>query len=105
MGLNRRRLNRKVIELNVREAREQLEDIEARMGERAALPEEHLQVMLEHAYHHLNVAWHARRVTMARYRHLTGRDFNAWSKFPRDLEVLQVPAGWTPKRKRQRAAR
>jgi hypothetical protein len=87
------RLNRKLILYNVSEAREELERIEALAKGDEKLVEEHLAVMFEHAYHHLNCAWNARRVPMSRYRHLTNEDFNAWGQFPTDLELPTLAEG------------
>jgi hypothetical protein len=84
------RLNRKLILHNVSEAREELERIEALVSKGGELSEARLSVMFEHAYHHLNVAWNARRVPMKRYSHLTHADFNAWGQFPTDLELLTI---------------
>jgi hypothetical protein len=49
-----------------------------------------LQIGLEHAYFHLNVAWHARRVPMSRYASMTGGDFNKWGRFPKDVELPRL---------------
>lgn len=81
------RLNWTVVRSNVREAREQLEGIEALLSEgtRPSLGE--LQVMLEHAYHHLNIAWNARFVGSREYRQLTNQQFKDWGSFPQDLDL------------------
>ena len=76
------RLNWRIIEVNIAEARQQIEEIEQLISGRNHPAEGELQVMLEHAYHHLNVAWNARRASLAQYRHMTDRNFNTWSRFP-----------------------
>jgi hypothetical protein len=81
-----RRLNRDVILSNVSEAREELEQIEALVRGGGELTEGELSVMFGHAYHHLNFAWNARRVADGEYRDLTAEDFNAWGRFPTDIE-------------------
>lgn len=73
-------MNRKIIESNIKEAREQIEEIEKRLY--ANLTEGELLVMLQHAYHHLNFAWNARRVSNSRYAKLSEKEFNEWSKYP-----------------------
>jgi hypothetical protein len=57
------------------------------------MSEGQLLVGLSHAYHHLNFAWHVRRLPTARYKNLTDRDFNRWSKVPRDVDIARVEAG------------
>lgn len=84
------RLNRKLIAHNVADARERLESLERRL-EDGTLREGHLQVMLEHAYHHMNVAWNARHAPIGRYRRMSDRDFNTWGRFPRNIELPKLP--------------
>jgi len=73
-------MNRQVIESNIKEAREQLEEIEQRLSDK--LTEGELLVMLQHAYHHLNFAWNARKVSNSRYDKMSEKEFNEWSKYP-----------------------
>lgn len=82
-----RRLNRRVILSNVSEAREELERIEALVRGGGKLSEGELSLMFEHAYHHLNYAWNARRTSDGQHRNLKDEDFNAWGRFPTDLEL------------------
>ncbi|HEX8738263.1 MAG TPA: hypothetical protein VF721_23210 [Pyrinomonadaceae bacterium] len=83
------RLNRKNILYNISEAREQLEEIE-KLFEEKNLSEIELQIKLEHAYHHLNVAWNTRYSTSKRYTKMSDEDFNEWSKFPAEIEAYKV---------------
>jgi len=46
--------------------------------------------MLEHVYHHLNFAWHVRRVSTKRYSRLTDEEFNQWSRYPKELEEGKI---------------
>jgi hypothetical protein len=73
-------MNRQIIESNIEEAREQLEEIEKQLS--AGLNEGELLVMLQHAYHHLNFAWNARKVSNSRYAKLSEEEFNEWGKYP-----------------------
>ncbi len=84
------RLSWEIILYNIAEAREQLEQIEerAKNGEKPA--EDELQIMLEHAYHHLNFAWNIRHVSTKRYSQLSDDEFNEWSKFPKQIEVSKI---------------
>lgn len=75
-------MNRQIIESNIREAREQLEKIEKSVAAGKRLSEGELFVMLQHAYHHLNFAWNARKVSNSRYAKLSEEEFNEWGKYP-----------------------
>ena len=80
------RLNWETILNNITDAREQLQEIEERIraGERISAVE--YQIIMQHAYHHLNFAWNARYWTTKRYASLSQEDFVAGGKFPTDLE-------------------
>ena len=93
-------MNWEIILSNISEAREQLEQIaELAMG-RKKPSEIKFQLMLEHAYHHLNFAWHIRHVSTKRYSKLSDDEFNEWSKFP----LREITAS-TIQQKRQNGAR
>jgi hypothetical protein len=85
-----RKLNWEIILSNLAEAREQLEMIEARAKSGEPPAEGEFQIMLEHAYHHLNFAWHVRRVSTKRYSRLTDEEFNQWSRYPKELEEGKI---------------
>jgi hypothetical protein len=93
-------MNWKAITMNLSEAREEL----ARLEGLAAAPTRRsaggLEVGLAHAYRHLNVAWHVRRVPMSRYATLTDADFNRWGRFPKDLELARLESERVTKRGR-----
>jgi hypothetical protein len=80
------RLNWEIIILNIAEAREQLEKIEAMRAEGRRVSKVEFQLSMQHAYHHLNVAWNARHQPTKRYAHLTDEDFMNWGKLPVDLD-------------------
>ena len=84
------KLNWEIILSNVAEAREQLEQIETRARDGRKPAEGELQVMLEHAYHHLNFAWNVRHVSTRRYSNLSDDEFNQWGKYPKELEEAKV---------------
>lgn len=84
------RLNWTTILYNITEAREQLEQIEAKAKSEKKPSEGELQVMLEHAYHHLNFAWNIRHVSTKEYSKLSDDKFNEWSKFPKELEEYKI---------------
>ncbi len=84
------RMNWSIIGSNVTEAREELARLEALLADPKRRSEATLEVSLAHVYHHLNFAWHARRVTISRYRKLSDADFNRWGRFPTDVESSEV---------------
>jgi hypothetical protein len=85
-----KRLNWKIIKSNISEAREELQKVES-LIESGDLPDEgELQIMVEHAYHHINFAWNARKMSTRRYANLADTDFNSFGKFPEDLEEWHV---------------
>ncbi len=85
-----RKLNWEIIPSNLAEAREQLKRIELRVRDGVAPAEGEFQVMLEHAYHHLNFAWNVRRISTERYSHLTGEEFDRRGRFPEVLKEFKI---------------
>jgi len=85
-----RRLNRWIIATNIRQARRELQELERELSSKPPLGEIELQIGLEHAYHHLNVAWNARSASNRRYANLSNRDFNRWSRFPAIMKPYAV---------------
>lgn len=89
------RVNWKLVLSSVTEAREELQRLEkiiARGGEGRS--QGAIEVGLGHAYHHLNFAWRARNLSMARYKAITDSEFNRLGEFPRDV--------WLPSLRRRR---
>ena len=84
------RLNWELIRRNVTEARAQLEKLEIYLNESPRRSEIQLKADLEHAFHHLNFAWNARRIRYSRYSNLSDADFNDWGKFPTDFEEFTI---------------
>lgn len=93
------KLNWGIILHNIAEAREQLEQIEGLAKGEKKPREAELQVMLEHAYHHLNFAWNIRHVSTERYSKLSDDEFDEWGKFPQGIGAPRV------EKKRRRAAK
>ncbi len=94
------RLNWKIIHDNVTEAREELEKIEADIASGTLPSEGGLQIQFEHAYHHLNFAWNARRMAAKRYKDMTDIDFNFFGRYPKDIKLPQLRL---PRRTKRRA--
>ena len=82
------KLNWKIILSNLAEAREQIEQIEELAKGKKKPSEVEFQIMLAHAYHHLNFAWNIRHTSTISYANLTEDDFNKWGKYPTDIEEL-----------------
>jgi hypothetical protein len=85
-----KRINWKLVAKQLAETREELQRLEAMVASRKSRSEGALQVGLEHAYHHLNFAWNARRMTDKSHRNLTARQFQSGSRFPRTLKPIGV---------------
>lgn len=83
------KLNSEIILYNLRDVREQIDEI-IRLAETEDLDKINFQVKMEHAYHHLNCAWNVRQIGTKRYAKCTKKDFNEWSKFPRDLDEYEI---------------
>jgi len=79
------KLNRDIIRSNIEEAREELQKIEATLARDEPIDPVWFQVSMQHAFHHLNFAWNARKWPMKRYEHLSKSDFDSAGNFPPDL--------------------
>jgi hypothetical protein len=80
------KLNWDIIAVNIADAREQMEAIEARIKAGNPPKPVEFQIMMQHVFHHLNFAWNARHWSSRRYGRLTEEDFQAGGKLPTDLE-------------------
>ena len=58
-----------------------------------------LEIDLRHAYHHMNFAWHIRRIDPQKYINLSDRHFKEWGKFPARLNSLSMIRGKTTGRR------
>lgn len=85
------RLIWKNILYNITDAREQLEELERRIKSEKKPDNIEFQIMLEHAYHHLNFAWNTRHIPAKIRNEMTQEDFNEWSKFPKGIEICRIP--------------
>lgn len=82
------KLNWEIILSNLAEAHEQIEQIEELAKSKKKPCEIEFQIMMIHAYHHLNFAWNIRHASTKNYAKLTEVDFNKWGKYPTDIEEL-----------------
>jgi len=83
-------LNWKIIEANIKEALEELENIEAQIAKSKKPNEIELELFLRHAYHHLNCAWNVRHTETKKYRNMSDADFMKWGKFPKGFDDLDT---------------
>jgi len=74
--------NKELIRLNIEEAKEELESLLSNLASDPEYTEGEFQIALEHAYHHLNYAWHIRKVDEDRAGACSQEDFVKWSKYP-----------------------
>ena len=74
--------NKDLITSNIEEAKEELERILSDLASDPEYSEGEFQTALEHAYHHLNFAWHIRNVEEERAGACSQEDFVKWSKYP-----------------------
>lgn len=76
--------NKVLIAANIKEVKEELESILSDLASDIEYSEEEFKIALEHAYHHLNYAWHIRNVDEKRVGACSQEDFVNWSKYPLD---------------------
>lgn len=79
-------LTSRIILSNLAEANEEIAKLIFRTVH-GGLREEHLQIGLLHAYHHLNFAWNVRRTPTAKYVALSKKQFEKWGRYPADIEL------------------
>jgi hypothetical protein len=79
-------MNKNLILINLKEAKEQLETTISDLESDSDFSEEGFQVELKHAYHHLNFTWNIRNIPIEKYRNMTDKNFNKWSKFPKNKD-------------------
>ena len=87
------RMNWKVVALNLSEARDELQRLEAFVTDPKKRNHGEFLVGLAHVYHHLNFSWNARYVPSSRYRAMSDAEFNRWSRFPKDLPLMRLGKG------------
>jgi hypothetical protein len=81
-----RKINWLTIHSDIKEAREELQDVEKRIARGEDIGEADLKVMLQHAHFHINFAWNARHADTERYSQCSSRDFKRWGRYPRTFE-------------------
>ena len=94
-------MNYRCIQCDLVEARDQLDKIIAKFDAGEEMPEADYLVMIRHAFHHLNVAWNARRSSPAAYRNMSGKRFRRWRNFPCGKEWDEMHRRRVPGRQRQ----
>lgn len=74
--------NRDLIIANLEEAIEQLQETASEIRDDKEYDEGQLRIDLEHAYHHLNYAWHIRKASESEAAECSQENYVKWSKFP-----------------------
>lgn len=74
--------NRDLIISNLEEAIEQLQETVAELSSDLEYEECQLRIDLEHAYHHLNYAWHIRKASESEAEECSRENYVKWSKYP-----------------------
>jgi len=80
--------NKDIIVFNIQEAKDQLNEILRDIEGDPEFSEVELRIALEHAYHHMNYAWHIRDVNEERLAACSDEDFREWSKYPME-DILE----------------
>jgi hypothetical protein len=83
-------MNWRCIKSDLREARDQITDIITKIENGDEPTEADYLIELQHAFHHLNIAWNARQATLEKYVDMSTRDFNRWRKFPNGTEWKEL---------------
>jgi hypothetical protein len=76
------RFNRELVRRQIAESREELQELEKRLAKGPRLELGEFEVLLAHAYHHLNFAWNCRAVSDGAYRNMSHSQFRKWGKVP-----------------------
>ena len=75
-------MNKQFIKSNISEAIEELQKILREMDREDDYSESEFSVAMEHAFHHLNFAWHIRNVPEDVAGECSEENFKKWSMFP-----------------------
>lgn len=79
-------MNKRWVLFHLNDALEHLQRLIAAL-QTGSVTREEFEIALEHAYHHLNVAWNSRSITDDEAAHHSDTDFVTWRKFPRNLNL------------------
>jgi hypothetical protein len=80
--------NRRMVIFNLKEAKEQLDELIKDYGENPKYDAESFEVEMAHIYHHLNTAWNSRNVSHERAVKCAQSDFDKWRQFPKHFRLL-----------------
>lgn len=80
-------MNRDAVLFHLREAKEELDRTIAEIVSDQTYNYSEFQVAMSHLYHHLNTAWNGRDASAERHRECAQSDFDAWRKFPPDIDL------------------
>jgi len=80
-------MNREIVLLQLKEAKEAIDNTIAEIEEDVDYCDEELRVNVSHIYTHLNTAWNCREIDSKVFEKCTTENFNKWRKFPKESEV------------------
>ena len=81
-------MNKLFIIENLEDAQKEIEATLRELKENAEFDYPELDVASRHLYHHINTAWNGRDATEREVAKCSERAFNAWRRYPSDLEIV-----------------
>jgi hypothetical protein len=79
-------MNKQYILLNLHEALEEIDRTIRKLQNELEYNEPEFRIAMEHAFHHMNIAWNARNTTKEQAFECSAKDFDSWGKFPKDID-------------------
>lgn len=81
-------MNERFIELNAKDAHEELTKLLQHLASGAPLDFADFHVAMAHAFHHLNSAWNGRNISDKDWRECTDETYARLEAFPADLPMI-----------------
>jgi hypothetical protein len=80
-------MNKKYILYNLKEAKEQLDEVLLELENNSEYDFGEFSVDIQHLYHHVNTAWNSKYSTKQESSECSEEHFNQWRKFPNDIDL------------------
>ncbi len=80
-------MNKKYTLYNLKEAKEQLDEILLELENNSEYDFGEFSVDIQHLYHHINTAWNAQNSSEKESNECSEVNFNKWRKFPNDIDL------------------